>query len=50
MGPFASSTLAFAATLTDQCALREPLFRPAAERTAVRSLVAGLLSTRDEGR
>jgi putative glycosyltransferase (TIGR04348 family) len=41
---------AFAATLTDQCALREPLFRPAAERTAVRSLVAELLSTRDEGR
>ena len=41
---------AFAATLTHQCALREPLFRPAAERTAVRSLVAGLLSTRDEGR
>jgi len=36
---------AFATTLRAQCAAREPLFRPAAERRAVRSLVAGLLAT-----
>ena len=35
---------AFAAQLRAQCAAREPLFRPAAERAAVRSLVAGLLA------
>ena len=40
----------FAATLRRQCALREPRFRPAAERTAVRSLVAELLSTRGDRR
>ncbi|MGZ8260445.1 MAG: selenoneine biosynthesis selenosugar synthase SenB [Caldimonas sp.] len=34
---------AFAARLRDQCAAREPLFRPAVERRAVRRLVAGLL-------
>jgi len=37
---------AFAATLRAQCAVREPLFRPSAERNAVRSLVAGLLPAR----
>jgi glycosyltransferase involved in cell wall biosynthesis len=36
----------FAAALRAQCAVREPLFRPAAERSAVRSLVAGLVSAR----
>ncbi len=35
---------AFAAHLAAQCAAREPLFRPAAERRAVRSLVADLLA------
>jgi putative glycosyltransferase (TIGR04348 family) len=34
---------AFAAALRAQCAVREPQFRPAVERSAVRSLVAGLL-------
>jgi putative glycosyltransferase (TIGR04348 family) len=38
---------AFAAALGAQCAGREPLFRPAAERGAVRSLVAGLLPARN---
>ena len=37
---------AFAATLRAQCTVREPMFRPAAERNAVRSLVAGLLPAR----
>jgi putative glycosyltransferase (TIGR04348 family) len=37
---------AFAARLRGQCAAREPLFRPAAERRAVRTLVLGLLATR----
>ena len=41
---------AFAAALRAQCALREPLFRPAAERKAVRSLVAELLSARNGAR
>ena len=36
---------AFAAALRAQCGVREPLFRPAAERAGVRSLVAGLLAT-----
>jgi putative glycosyltransferase (TIGR04348 family) len=36
---------AFAAQLAAQCALREPLFRPARERHAVRNLVLGLLPT-----
>jgi len=36
----------FAARLRGQCAAREPLFRPAAERRAVRTLVLGLLATR----
>jgi putative glycosyltransferase (TIGR04348 family) len=36
---------AFAAHLRAQCALREPLFRPAVERRAVRRLVTGLLAT-----
>lgn len=35
---------AFARRLTAQCALREPLFRPAAERSAVRALLADLLA------
>jgi putative glycosyltransferase (TIGR04348 family) len=34
---------AFAAHLAAQCAAREPLFRPAVERRAVRALVTGLL-------
>jgi len=34
---------AFAARLRSQCAAREPLFRPARERDAVRALVSGLL-------
>ena len=37
---------AFAAHLRAQCAAREPLFRPAAERRAVRALVAELLAAR----
>lgn len=36
---------AFAARLQAQCAAREPLFAPAAERRAVRALVTGLLAT-----
>ncbi len=36
----------FAAHLKAQCALREPLFRPARERRAVRELVFGLLPAR----
>jgi putative glycosyltransferase (TIGR04348 family) len=35
----------YASHLAAQCALREPLFRPAAERRAVRALVADLRST-----
>ncbi len=35
---------AFAGQLRDQCAAREPLFRPAAERRAVRALVFDLLA------
>lgn len=38
---------AFASALRAQCGAREPLFRPAAERSALRSLVARLLSTPD---
>ena len=38
--------VAFAAHLAAQCARREPLFRPAAERRAVRALVAHLVSGR----
>jgi glycosyltransferase involved in cell wall biosynthesis len=34
---------AFATHLSAQCAAREPLFRPARERAAVRALVFGLL-------
>jgi putative glycosyltransferase (TIGR04348 family) len=41
---------AFAERLRAQCAAREPLFRPAAERRAVRALVAGLLATRPHAR
>ncbi len=41
---------AFARRLRSQCAAREPLFRPAAERRAVRGLVAGLWPTRSPGR
>ena len=37
---------AFAARLAAQCALREPLFRPAVERRAVRALLADLLPAR----
>ena len=40
---------AFAARLRGQCAAREPLFRPAAERRAVRTLVLGLLAKRGGG-
>ena len=40
----------FAQHLWAQCAAREPLFRPAAERRAVRGLVAELLATRSSGR
>ena len=36
----------FAARLAAQCAVREPIFRPAAERAAVRRLVADLLPAR----
>ena len=36
----------FADCLRAQCAAREPLFRPAAERRAVRALVDGLLAAR----
>jgi len=41
---------AFAARLRAQCALREPLFRPAGERRAVRELVFGLLPARSPAR
>jgi len=41
---------AFAARLRAQCALREPLFRPACERRAVRELVFGLLPARSPAR
>ena len=41
---------AFAARLRTQCALREPPCRPAAERTAVRALVASLLPARQRAR
>jgi putative glycosyltransferase (TIGR04348 family) len=40
---------AFARRLSAQCAVREPLFRPAAERRAVRALVAGLWPTGSPG-
>jgi len=40
----------FAERLRKQCAAREPLFRPAAERRAVRALVAELLSAGSSGR
>ena len=40
----------FAAHLRAQCALREPLFRPARERRAVRELVFGLLPARAPAR
>ena len=39
---------AFAAHLAAQCALREPGFRPAMERAAVRALVAELLAMRPD--
>ena len=41
---------AFAAGLRAQCARREPLFRPACERRAVRDLVFGLLAARSPAR
>ncbi|HEY2561030.1 MAG TPA: selenoneine biosynthesis selenosugar synthase SenB [Caldimonas sp.] len=41
---------AFAGRLHAQCAAREPLFLPAVERRAVRSLVAGLLAAPKRGR
>jgi putative glycosyltransferase (TIGR04348 family) len=41
---------AFAERLRVQCAAREPLFRPAAERRAVRALVADVLPTGSPGR
>jgi glycosyltransferase involved in cell wall biosynthesis len=41
---------AFVAHLRAQCAAREPLFRPAAERRAVRTLVADLLAARSPAR
>jgi putative glycosyltransferase (TIGR04348 family) len=41
---------AFAAHLAAQCARREPLFRPAAERRAVRALLVGVLPTRNAPR
>ena len=41
---------AFAARLGTQCAAREPLFRPARERAAVRELVAALLPARPASR
>ncbi len=41
---------AFAAHLGAQCAAREPLFRPAAERRAVRALVADLVAPRSSRR
>ena len=42
--------MAFAAHLCAQCAAREPLFGPAAERRAVRSLVADFLAPRSSRR
>jgi len=41
---------AFAAHLAAQCARREPLFRPACERRAVRALVFDLLPARSQAR
>ena len=41
---------AFAARLRAQCAAREPLFRPAAERAAVKSLLADLVGRAALGR
>jgi putative glycosyltransferase (TIGR04348 family) len=41
---------AFAAHLREQCAAREPLFRPAVERRAVRALVADALRAPATGR
>ncbi len=41
---------AFAGRLQAQCAAREPLFRPSAERAAVRTLVIDLLATREPPR
>ncbi len=41
---------ALAAHLRAQCAVREPLFRPAAERRAVRTLVADLVAARSPAR
>ena len=41
---------AFAAHLGAQCAVREPLFRPAAERRAVRALLADLVPARSSRR
>ena len=41
---------AFAARLAAQCAAREPLFRPACERDAVRALVFDLLPARAAAR
>ena len=41
---------AFAARLTAQCALREPLFRPATERKAVRCLLADLMAIAEKPR
>ena len=40
----------FAAHLAAQCALREPLFRPAAERRAVRALLGDLVAARPSAR
>jgi putative glycosyltransferase (TIGR04348 family) len=40
----------FAAHLHAQCAAREPLFRPAAERRALRALVADLVAARSPAR
>ncbi|MEO8310396.1 MAG: selenoneine biosynthesis selenosugar synthase SenB [Caldimonas sp.] len=44
------SDAGFAHRLSAQCAAREPLFRPAAERRAVRALVADLWPARSRGR
>jgi len=41
---------AFAAALAAQCAAREPLFLPAAERRAVRALIFDLLPARQDAR
>ena len=40
----------FAAHLAAQCAAREPMFRPAAERASVRALLRDLLATRIDAR